>query len=121
MIHTSSVTGTGVGEDASATFTSYSEFICGKIICIDVEYEATTPAPESDLIISDNQGTDRAILTLTNKVTDGRFYPRLVIDDEVGVSIASNYEYHYANSTLKVVGSQLDEDDVINVIIYWED
>jgi hypothetical protein len=121
MIHKITATGTGVGADASATFTTYTTPIRGKILSIDVLYEATVPAPESDVVISDNLGSDEAILTLTNKVADGRFYPRTTVDDNVGVEIASTVEYHYVDGPLKIVGSQLDTDDVISFVIFYED
>jgi hypothetical protein len=121
MLHIITATGTGVGTDASATFTTYTDAIRGKILWIDVVYEATVPAPESDVTISDNLGSDTAILTLTNKVADGRFYPTALVQDTVGVDIAAQYTQHYVVGPLKIVGAQLDEDDVINFVICYED
>ncbi len=121
MIHKITATGTGVGSDAAATFTTYTVPIRGKIIWIDVLYEATVPAPESDIVISDNLGSDTAILTLTNKVADGRFYPQALVQDVVGVDIASTFTPHYVDGTLKIVGSELDEDDVVSFVICYED
>lgn len=121
MIHKTTATGIGVGADGSATFTTTTEHIRGKILSIDVLYEASVPAATTDVVISDGQGSNEAILTLTDKVADGRFYPRTTVDDVVGVAIASTVEYHYVDGPLTIVVSQADTGDVVSFVIFWED
>lgn len=50
---------------------------------LQVHYNASAPAT-TDLVVSEVGGLGRTLLTLTNRNTDGLFYPRYAVHDGLG-------------------------------------
>lgn len=83
--------GAAVGADGAATVDKTTlHKLCGKMSAIYVKYNGDKPAT-TDVTIK-TAGTNApsvTFLTLTNKNTDGWFFPRMIPDDLVGVDLAA--------------------------------
>ncbi len=92
--------------------------LVGKIMAIYVEY-VDSPPSTTDVVIK-SLGTSPApptytFLTLTNKNTDGWFYPHVLIDDVVGVDIASEYTAQMVHDLINVSIDGANAGDSVNV------
>lgn len=102
--------GVAAGSAGSATNnTDTPTRLIGEVIGIYVKYQDSPPS-STDVVIS-TKGTAPAapsttLLTLTNKNTDGWFYPRVIPTDTSGVALAA----------LTVAEPQVI-DDIVNISI----
>lgn len=83
--------GAAVGADGAATINKDTNIrFCGRMAGIYIKYNGDKPAT-NDVIIK-TTGTNApsiTFLTLTNKNTDGWFFPRMIPDDLLGVDLAA--------------------------------
>ena len=87
---------TTTGSAGSALGSSSVAVPLSELVAVHIDYHASAPAGTTDLTISTpapSPGTAVAltILTLTNTVTDGWFYPRVQDHDNVGAAITGSY------------------------------
>lgn len=89
--------------------------LCGRVVGIYVDYTGTAAPATTDVVIK-TKGTDSGhaptftILTLTNKNTDGWFWPRFIPDDQLGVDLAA-----------LAIAEPVPVDDVINIAVAQAD
>ena len=111
--------GAAVGSAGSAVANADSTIILmGRIMGIYVEY-VDSPPSTTDVIIK-SKGTSPApptytFMTLTNKNTDGWFYPHVLIDDVLGVDIASEYTAQMVHDLINVSIDGANAGDSVNV------
>jgi len=111
--------GAAVGADGAATVTAYSTTeIHGLIYAVYVKYNGDKPAT-TDVTIS-TKGTSPkvpsiAILTLTDKNTDGLFLPRINAHSVLGVVDTSGDKHIPISDYLKIVVAQANTDDTVDV------
>jgi hypothetical protein len=90
--HVTFRTGLAVGAPGAATATGRTNHaIVGRVTALFVEYQGSPPAGTTDVIVrtAGASGPVLTILTRTNTITGGWFYPRLVEHDEVGTPLAT--------------------------------
>lgn len=110
--------GPAVGGDGVATANATtSVVISGTLEAIYVKYEHSPPAATTDVVVK-TAGTSppsTTMLTLTNAATDGVFYPRTLVHDTAGATIAANYTPFLINDRVNVLidgANALDNVDV---------
>ena len=102
----------------SGTVTGYSPEIQGEILAISIEYLDSPPAT-TDVVISDARDpSGAAILTLANANTDGKWFPRAFLCDDLGVATTTVVE-HPIESILSVVVTGANTGDGINVGVWY--
>jgi hypothetical protein len=102
----------------SATVTGYGPEMVGEILAFSVEYLDSPPAT-TDVVISDARDpANAAILTLANANTDGRWYPRSYLCDDVGTPWSLPVEIPI-ESRLKVVMTGANVGDSVNVGVWY--
>ena len=80
------------------------------------DFDGSAPSP-LDTILAAQGNSDvpaQTILTLTNNNTDGWFYPRRQIENNVGAQVTGAYEPFFIPGSLLLSGS---EGDVITNIV----
>lgn len=119
MIHGPFNSGAAVGADGAATATAYSPAdIHGFIYALYVKYNGDKPAT-TDVTISTRGASPHipsvAILTLTDKNTDGLFLPRINAHSILGVVDASGDKLIPIADVLKILVAGANTDDTVDV------
>ncbi len=111
-------TGAAVGSAGVATVTGYSPEIQGEILAISIEY-LDSPPTTTDVVISDARDpAEAAILTLTNANTDGKWFPRAFLCDDVGTPFSLPVEIPI-DSILEVIITGANLADSVNVGVWY--
>ena len=90
----------------------------GLLLSVYVEYTGDKPGTTDVLV--ETLGADpvapaETLLSLVDKVTDGWFHPRLLIDTNLGVEVANVYDYFAVMDKVKVTLAQANTDDSVRV------
>lgn len=104
----------GVAIMPDGLFTQWPSFRRAPFLwALRVDYHANAPAT-TDVVISEDGGLGRTLLTLTNRNTDGVFYPRYPVHDGEGAE-ESQREAAVLEGPLKVAVAGCDalEDAVV--------
>lgn len=127
MIDFVTISVTPAGSAGSATGnTTTNAPVNGKVLAVYVDYSASTPAT-ADVTIATSGGNYPAntILTVSNNNSDGWYYPRHTVHDEVAAAITYNgtQEVHEpvpVADAVKVTVAQTDADEVVTVYLLFE-
>lgn len=107
----------------NATGTSPSPYN-GHIVAIYVEY-LITPNVATDVVISTVLSPVKTILTLTDNVTSGWYYPRMIVHSEAGVALTGtaggDRTRHPIDDYIKVTVAQGDSDQTLDVWLLIEE
>lgn len=75
-VYTISVVTTGADGSASGSNTSH-KFQPGTMLeAIQIDYHASAPGATTDITVTEADGLERTLLSVTNSATDGTYYPR---------------------------------------------
>lgn len=85
--YTIRVTTTGSAGSAAGTGTLPFKLAMAAIDAIKVDYHASAPAT-TDVTITETEGLQQTVLTLTDNKDDGTYYPRHAIHDPTGAAIS---------------------------------
>lgn len=95
----------------------------GKLIAVYVEY-AITPNAATDVTIATVNSPAKTLLTLTNNVTSGWYYPRALVHDEAGTALTGtaggDRTGHPIDDHVKATVAQGDSDQTLDVWLYLE-
>lgn len=111
--------GAAVGADGVATISKTTPVdSIGLLLGVYVEYTGDKPGTTDVLV--ETLGADpvapaETLLSLVNKITDGWFHPRLLIDTSLGVEVAGVFDYFAVADKIKVTLSQANTDDSVRV------
>lgn len=107
----------------NATGTSVRPFN-GEIVAIYVAY-AITPNAGTDVVIATVNSPVKTILTLTDNVTSGWYYPRAIVHDEAGVALTGtaggDRAKHPIDDYIKATVAQGDADQTLDVWVFIEE
>lgn len=112
-------TGAAVGADGSATANADSSLaISGRLEAVYVKYNGAKPNT-TDVTIK-TRGTSpepptRNLLVLTNAVTDGWFYPRILLQDTAGANLTAVYDLIPLSDYINVKIDQGNAGDSVDV------
>lgn len=100
---------TTAGSAGSATGSGQTLPLHGVLGFIQVDYHGSAPGT-TDVTISEVGGAGRTILTLTNRNTDGIFYPNVSFTDSTGSAYATPAygAFIVVGTTLQVSVAQCD-------------
>lgn len=113
-------TGVAAGGAGVATANADSPTVVhGALHAVYVRYNDAPPAATTDVVIA-TVGTSprppaQTLLTLTNAATDGWFYPRRQVDDDVGVAIAAEFDRFALADYVNVLIDQANDGDSVDV------
>jgi hypothetical protein len=118
-------TDVAAGAAGSATSTTYSLPICGKIQAVHIDYQDSPPATTDVTLSDENDPAAEAIISLANANTDIKIYPRRVTEKNDGADILYTtgeevYEPYVVHGRLKVVIAQADPADYLIVTVWYE-
>lgn len=97
----------------------------GRVIAVYVEY-AVTPNVATDVTIATVNAPVKTILTLTDNVTSGWYYPRAQVHDAAGAGVTYDgtneaYDTVPVADYIKATVAQGDNDQTLNVWILIEE
>jgi len=117
--------GACVGADGSATATTYSPHVSGKILAVAIVYTGDDPG-STDVILSDEADPlAESIVTLANAATDIKIYPRRVTEKNDGTDILYTtgeevFEPYVVHGRLKLFVDDANTGDVITATVWIE-
>lgn len=117
MIYGPFNSGAAVGGNGVATVNSTTGSpVSGIIYGVYVKYNDACPAT-TDVVIATagNAAPAFTLLTLTNKNTDGWFFPRISTQDLLGVDVNINSDYPVIEDNLKVTVTGANAADNVDV------
>lgn len=99
--------------------------LSGRLLAVYVEY-AITPNVATDVVIATVNAPVKTILTITNNVTNGWFYPRAQVQDETGADVlyAATFGVHEpvpVADYIKATVAQGDTDQTLDVWLLIEE
>jgi hypothetical protein len=113
-VDTVGANGSAVG--SAITDATYS----GYIEAVQVDYNGSAPAT-TDLNVNESGGLGRTLMTLTDRNTDGTFYPRHFVHGITGVESTTNvtrYYIHQSKIQVAIAGSNaLTGAAVVHILI----
>ena len=98
------------GSAGSASGNSQEAVPSSKLYAVYFDFHGSAPAT-LDTTLSTPGNSDlpsQTILTLTNVNTDGYYYPRRQIDDNVGAAVTGAYDPFYLSGSVRLVVAQGD-------------
>jgi hypothetical protein len=114
---------TTTGSNGSAAGAATSEFqLRGFLECIKTDF--TAQPSTTDVTITEADGMQRTLLTLTSGNTDAVDFPRYLIQDNAGADIAANYTRLWLDGKVTVTVAQGDNNGTVAVYVQvsegWE-
>ena len=119
-------TGAAVGSNGSATATSHSPHVAGKVLAVHVDYVDSPPGATTDFTLSDEgDPASEAIVSLTDQATDIKVYPRRVTEKPDGTDILyvageEVYEPFVVHGRLEATIAQANAGDSVTVTVWLE-
>ena len=120
--------GLAVGGDGVATANNTSDhIISGRIIALDIKYNATPPGATTDVTIATagNASPAVTITTITDSATAKRYYPRDTVHDKVGADLTYDGTHLVSesipiNDNIKITIAGANADDNADVYLLME-
>jgi hypothetical protein len=95
----------------------------GKLVAVYFKYDVT-PNAATDVVIATVNEPAKTLLTLTNNVTSGWYYPRYLEHDEAGVALTGtaggDRAKHPIDDHIKATVSGGDSDQTLDTWVYVE-
>ena len=119
-------TGAAVGSAGSATATSYSVPVQGRVLAVHVDYQGSPPGATTDFTLSDEDDpASESIVSLVDQATDIKVYPRRVTEKNDGTDILyvageEVFECYAVHGRLKAVIAQANAADYCVVTVWVE-
>lgn len=109
--------GSGDGDNLDSGRTTWSGTFSGILYGVRVEYGGT-PAATTDTTVSEPNGLQRTILTLTDTNTDTTYNPQVEIQTNAGVATGLYSHYLVDSANLQVVIADAVVDTTDAVVVY---
>jgi hypothetical protein len=119
-------TGPAAGAAGSATATSFSPPVTGRLLAVHLAYRDSPPASTAFKLSDESDPAAESIVLLVNANIDTKLYPRRATQDNVGSNVTFDgtneiYEPYVVHGRLKAVIAGANADDSIDVTVWSVD